>query len=571
MIGRWPWVVASSVCVLPFAAQAAAAEPMGGARHPEDGRQTAQAAENPASPVDPNVAPSGTTAPAEPPQTPPGATAPGSPPPAAATPWWAEGWHTEITGYFRAPISLGISSRPGPDELKTNGPSHLQVSYGPNRTIDSSYFSFAYTRLQEQDWAEAFIHEKRKHVDVALGWMGFWFQGVGFRNSDAAWVPGLAYLALDTDFDFAGWKPNVMLTTGAWWPKFGYFEKYDTYTLGRFRQIGTQVKLTVPFNPDFTLTLTGGFGTNRDGTFTPPPLAPPFFGSHVALDLLDYWNAEFNINNYADINLHYNTEWTADPNFFNQDMVGEKSYINASQAHLTVAGLELNLRAPRLGHLWVSPSIINVKNGWALGSAGTEVMHGLGGAGVATNYLALSNSLGDSTGSGTIYNLGFMYENSLSRLRAREPGSFFPDLTVSAFGLLADASLDLTPQPAGHQSLVNQSSIKQFKYGADATLQATPWLGVMVRGDLVNYDLDHPGFVFAAITAPRLIFSSHFLSGERIFIQFAHYFYGDKMVLAALWPWNVPLVAGADVLQQGPYAGQKPDENVVTLQADVSF
>src|SRR4051812_47710153 len=50
-----------------------------------------------------------------------------------------EGWHTEVSGYFRAPVSLAISSRPGPDNL--TGPASTQVSYGPNRTVDSNYYS----------------------------------------------------------------------------------------------------------------------------------------------------------------------------------------------------------------------------------------------------------------------------------------------------------------------------------------------------------------------------------------------------------------------------------------------
>ncbi len=68
--------------------------------------------------------------------------------------------------------------------------------------------------------------------------MGYWFQSVGFRNYDAAWAPGLAYVALDTDLGDGDLKPNIAFTAGAWWPSFGYFEKYDTYTLGRFRQLG---------------------------------------------------------------------------------------------------------------------------------------------------------------------------------------------------------------------------------------------------------------------------------------------------------------------------------------------
>ena len=92
----------------------------------------------------------------------------------------------------------------------------------------------------------------------------------------------------------------------------------------------------------------------------------------------------------------------------------------------------------------------------------------------------------------------------------------------------------------------------------------------MLRGDFVNYDLDHPGYVFASVT-PRLIISSHFLSTERIYLQYSRYIYGDKMTLAGQWPWAAPLAAGNDVLQGGPYSGMTPDKNVVKLQAEVAF
>jgi len=469
-------------------------------------------------------------------------------------------WHTEVNGYFRAPMALGISSRPGPDNL--TGPSSTQVSYGPNRTVDANYYSFAYTRLQEQDWAEVFIHAKKKHVDAAVGWMGYWFQSVGFRNYDAAWAPGLAYVALDTDFGDSELKPNIAFTAGAFWPSFGYFEKYDTYTLGRFRQLGAQLKLTVPVGPDLTGTGVVGFGTGRDGSFNPG--APPFYGATVGLDLLAYAHAKVSYAKIFDIGVHINTEWTADPNLAQQSTPDPKSYAVEQAAHLSVVGAEMNLRLPRLGHLWISPSFISVRNGWALKNAGTEVMHSLSGNGLVTNYFAWTNNPDNSTGTGSMFNLGFLYENTLSNCLGNAPGSV-PELTLSIFGLLADASLDL---PAG--SDVAQNSIKQFKYGADLTLQSLTWLGFMLRGDFVNYDLDHPGFVFASIT-PRVIISSHFLSTERIYIQYSRYIYGDKMVLAGQWPWGAPLVAGNDVLQGGPYSGMTPDKNVIKLQAEVAF
>jgi hypothetical protein len=305
-----------------------------------------------------------------------------------------------------------------------------------------------------------------------------------------------------------------------------------------------------------------GFGTGRDGSFN--YLAPPFYGAITGLDLLTWANVELTYKKYVDVGLHYNTQWTADPNLTQQSTLGAKSYTVLKAAHLTVVGAEANLHAPYVGRLWISPSFVHVRNGWALANTGTEVMHSLGGVGIATNYLAWTGSPSDSTGSGSMFNLGFLYENTLSGIQGKAPGSV-PEVTFSVFGLLANANLNL---PAG--STLTQKSIKQFKSGADLTLQALTWLAFMVRYDTVNYDLDNPAFIFDGIT-PRVIISSHFLSSERIYIQYSRYIYGDNMVLNKTWPWGAPLVAGSNVLQQGPYSGKTPDENVVKLQADIAF
>ena len=489
-----------------------------------------------------------------------------------------EGWHTEFHGYFRAPMALGISSRPNADQInqtnpdgtpKPDGPSHLQISYAPNRVMDWSYYSFAYTRIQEQDWAEVTFHAKKKHVDAAVGWMGYWLSASGYRNADAAAVPGIAYLTLDTDFEVADVTPNLAFQMGAWWPGFGYFEKYDTFTLGRFRQIGEQLKLTVPVNPDLTTTLVEGFGTGRDGSYNPIVAQnSPLYAAKTSIDLIAYGHLQVAYKKYASIGLHYNYEWTRDDRLTaDASASGGKTYTDAAAAHLSVAGAEANLSAPYVGRLWISPSYISVKNGWALaGQGGTEVMHSQGGFGIATNYLAYSGSPSDSTGTGSMFNVGFLYENTLSNILGEAPGMH--DVRLNIFGLLANASLEL---PGGSQ--LTQKSIKQFKYGADVTGQALSWLALILRFDTVNYDLDHAGFIYSAITS-RLAFSSHFLSGESIYLQYSRYIYGDKMVLAGNWPWGSPLVAGTDVLQNygnPSYFGKKPDENVVKLQATIAF
>ena len=491
--------------------------------------------------------------------TPPTAAAPAvaAPPPAEER----EGWQTYVSGYFRAPLAIGMSPRRSPDA--PDDPAELQLSYGPNRTVDANYFSFAYTRLQEQDWAEFFVHAKRKHVHAAVGAMGYWFQSSGFRNNDAAWSPGVAYLTLDTDFELGGLKTNVALTGGAWWPKFGAFAKYDTYTLGQFRHLGEQLRLTLPLSSALTLTLVQGFGSARDGSSN--ILAPPPYQATVGLILLHYEHLQISYGKYVDVALHYNTEWTRDPNLFQSTVVG-RSYTNASEAYLTTLGAELRLSAPFAGSLWISPSIVRVRNGWALAEGGTEVMHSLSGDGLATNYMAWSGSLSDSTGSGSMSNLGFLYENTLSGIQGKEQGSASPEVTLNVFGLFTDVSLDL---PAG--SVIAQDRMGQFKYGADVAVQARDWLNLMLRWDEVNYNLgDHPGYVFSAVT-PRVTFSTHFLSGESIYIQYSRYHYGDRMTLAGRWPWGTPLVAGSDIVQGGTYAGHKPDMDVVRLQATIAF
>jgi hypothetical protein len=193
-----------------------------------------------------------------------------------------------------------------------------------------------------------------------------------------------------------------------------------------------------------------------------------------------------------------------------------------------------------------------------------EVVHGLSPEGIATNYLGWSGSPANSTGSGKLFNFGFLYENSLNNVLGKPKGRS-PDVKFSAFGLLVNASMDL---PA--ESLIAQKKLTHFKWGADAEYNPWQWVGLMLRYDSVNYDMDHGGYIFSAISS-RVSFYSHFLSGERIYLQYSRYRYGDNITLAGRWPWGMPLVAGSDIIQGGPYAGSKPDMDVVRIQGEVSF
>lgn len=469
------------------------------------------------------------------------------------------GWDVGMSGYFRAPMALGISKRPSPDDL--TGAPETQVSYGPNRTVDSNYFSFAYTRLQERDWVEMFVNAKREHVEATIGWMGYWFAAAGYRNPDAAWVPGIAYLTLNTDFALGKLKPNIALSGGSWWPKFGRHEKYDTFTLGQYRQLGEQLKLTLPFSESFSATLVQGFGTGRDGSFDLS--SPPPYQDIVGLNLLTYEHVQINYKDVLEVGLHHNMQWTRDPNLLlgtSQD----KSFTHAREAKLMTVGGEVKVNAPYAGKFWVSPSVVLVKNGWALGTAGVEVVHGLSPAGVATNYLGWSGSLPDSTGTGRLINLGFNYENRLSNILGKETGGN-NEVRLGLFGLLVDSTRDLP-----ETTKITNERLTQLKWGADLEYNPWKWVGIMARWDSVNFDTNTPGYLFSAITG-RLSFYSNYMSGERIYLQYSRYQYGDYVTLAGRYPSGLPLVEGSQITQRGPYRGSKPDMDVIKFQADITF
>jgi hypothetical protein len=492
----------------------------------------------------------------------------------------AAGWKTEVHGYFRAPMTLGLSMRPNPDEVgridpNTNqkipdGPAHLQVSYGPNRIIDWSYYSFAYTGVQEQDWAELFIHQKMKNVDAVVGWLGYWYGAAGYRNPDASWLPGMAYLTFDTDFALGSTKSNAALTVGAFWPRFGYVEKYDTYTLGRFRMLGEQATLTLPLSEDLKVKIYQGFGTNRDGAYNYDMQKNPLYSGKTGVDLTAYLHAQVTYKKLLDLGLHFNYTFTRDPRLTADASVADgKSYSEAAKARLLVAGAELGLQIPFAGRVWLSPSLINVRNGWALaGGGGLEIMHSQNGYGLAQNYLAWNNNAKASTGSGTMLNLGLLYVLALSDVL---PNSGLPEMKLSLFGLGTRAKLDLPEQPAGAPVLINQNQITQIKYGADFSIAPKRWYSVMLRADQVVYNMDHAGYIFASLMG-RFSLYANYLSGACIYLQYAHYIYGNKMVLGGTWPWNTNLVAGGTEIQAvGVYSRAKPDEDVVTLQAQVRF
>jgi hypothetical protein len=455
-------------------------------------------------------------------------------------------WDVEFSGYFRAPVMVGVSERPDPDGT---GGQRLQLSHAPNRLVDADYDSFEYTRLQEGDWAELYVSAKRPHVAATLAFMGYWYGWAGYENPKAGWVPAQAWVDLDSDVALGALRPHVNFKGGVFWQRWGMFEKYDTYLFGRFHQAGGALELQLPFAGN-EARLVEGLGTNRNGQ--------PDAGT--GLTLLHYTHLGLKLGKWLDSGVYHNVSWTRDPALFvppatapasPPDMPGPGgepgggAYAEARDAKMTVYGADLHLRVPHAGHAWVAASRIDVTNGWAL-PAIVEVMHSPGAAGIATGYLGYGEEGG--TGSGTLTNLAWLYENSFRGLQGEPLGAKTPDLVLNVFGMLARVKRDLLAEAT------IPDAITALKWGSDLTLRLLPWLALMMRYDSVDRDADSGGGAFRVLT-PRLTFTSHALSTENIWLQYSRYIYDADVVL--------PTSASQ------PYPN--PDRNVVKLQANLSF
>jgi hypothetical protein len=442
------------------------------------------------------------------------------------------GWQTSLSGYFRAPLILGISRRQTPGAAADQRA--LQVVYAPNRLVDANYSSFGYTRLQEQDWAEVYVTAKKDHVSATVAFMGYWYPWAGYENGDAAWLPAQGWVTLDSDFQLGALRPHVALQAGVFWQRWGMFEKYDTYLFGRFHQVGGAVDLDVPLG-DWTLRLTGGVGGNRNGS--------PDDGT--GLTLLQYAHAGLVLRENLELGAYYSGTWTRDPTLFTgEDPFGGGPYVEAKRANMTVTGADVTLAQAPLGKLWAAFSYIEVDHGWALPEI-VEVMHSPGAAGIAENYLGYGQP--GASGSGHMFNVAAEYDQSLNGLRGASEDNV-PNLGWSVFGLLADSHRELGPGATLPERLT------QLKWGTDLTFTTLPWLALVLRYDQVNLDLGEAGNMFHVIT-PRVVFFSHVLSKESIYIQYSRYIYGADIALP--------------VTDAQPYP--TPDKHVVKLQATVSF
>ena len=247
-------------------------------------------------------------------------------------------------------------------------------------------------------------------------------------------------------------------------------------------------------------------------------------------------------------------------------------------------GPEVKFDFGAFGWGYVGWSHIDARNIAALADS-LEVIHSYGGSQFKQNYFGRTYNghtgtyQGPQNETGKVDTVAAQYSFSFAQW-ARYPEDFWGDgvdLVLTAFGMLSivdspppptatDPNLKnpLSPTLSGNPALATQWNMttKKLKFGGDAYYTPYSWLGLGVRFDMVQPDLDaaysRPNngldaggseLNFSVLT-PRLVFRTAFVTHETISIMYQRYFLGSRVYPPFPYEWVV-----------------KSDENVVAASA----
>jgi hypothetical protein len=437
------------------------------------------------------------------------------------------GFQLLLHGYFRAPLRLSIDSRGAAAAMMNEAGYNIRSPW----LIDDDYFrsGFAYTRLQEQDWGEIYLGVGNRWITGEVVFMGSLFSDWAKPIIDNQFGFAQGYLTLHYDKLFPKVRFRFQLRGGAFWDRFGYLEKYDTYLFGRTHQMGAQAR--AEFSTARTsFWLLNGVGAHLDD-----------ISANEGLTLLNYVSAGFRFRRLFEVGLYY-------LNQLEQDQRQLKQIVDANQ---NIYGAEARFNTLRLGRFYLGGSVLTQDNGTFLAPA-VEVMHAYGGRGITENYLGTDMS---QNGTGRLYNLAFEHRYSLvDLLRSAAPthaaGMHGADVQLHWFGLV---SYVLSKQSSDDPA-VNKNGITYFKWGAEMILNAFSWMAIGLRYDRVILNTNDDANSFRVVS-PKLSFRTHWLVDGEIFLQYSQYFYGPRIQLRA---GQVPLET-------------QPDSNVFKIQAQLSF
>ncbi len=443
-------------------------------------------------------------------------------------------------GYFRAPALLTIRERSEADKRPNDKGDY---DYRPPRLIDNDFYRsrFAYLPVNETAWAEVFLSAGNEYatgtVALAAGdYSDSSFSGLISPNAQKGIFQGFVTLRYAPA---VGEVPiHLRLKAGAFWERFGYLPKYDTYIFSRIHMTGASLESDASFGRLRT-GLTLGAGYHYSESVAKEGLTNALYGVASASWDKTIFGGLYYI--YA----------------FAQDKAAMGTPPDASQE---VAGVDARLDLPFLGDLRGAFSMVSIEQPESLAGV-LEVMH-------TEKAVRYETYVGQGFTKAKTMNLALQADLSARRIATAIAGQTAPpgrqsDLTLSLFNLYlkvneSDATPPATPDPFSTLWLGRQG--RRFsKWGAELNARALPWFGVSVRYDHVNLDLDAEDAQFTAVS-PRVSFypALGFGSDAQIFFQYTRYSYGDGMTTSLQPTTSMTL-------------GRWFDTDVFKIQAQMNF
>ncbi len=211
-------------------------------------------------------------------------------------------WEFSYSGYFRAPLRIGIADNTGPEHIAEAGagpdgrpinPEGLPLEhcagsvapdgspctdgqwtggYAKKRTTmhrpvipDDQYSSWNFTGHNKNAWAEMFFGVGNNTVAGYLAIQAFQFTDSAWKFDNTQFGIGQGWIEVDHDLGFQNVKFNAKV--GSHWARYGMAGvydsgEYDTYVIGRTHLMGATARLDFIL-PTFDFAVEGGFGANE--------------------------------------------------------------------------------------------------------------------------------------------------------------------------------------------------------------------------------------------------------------------------------------------------------------------
>ena len=432
----------------------------------------------------------------------------------------------KLHGYFRAPVLMSWTLRQNPAP-SDKGKFELRTPY----LIDNDYFNsgFGYTPVNETAYGELFLMAGNRNLTATVALMASEYSDSSSVQLNQQMGISQGYLTYRYEPGrIAGIKTHIKVKGGAFWDRFGYLEHYDTYIFGRTHQLGYQVRLDAEVG-DWQFSALQGLGAHLENV-----------QANQAFSLLNSVRVAATYKTAAEMGFYYLRSWSQE----------HPSLTNWQDADMTVLGLDARLNSPTLGRLYLAGSSLSANESLFL-SPTIEMLHSDGGTGLTDNYFGTTSS---QNGTGDILSVGWQYDYSLATLlRTLEPGTrplWGGDVTASFYGLYSYVE----SQQKSSDPSINKDGRKYFKFGFDLGWWALSWAGLSTRYDRVVLDVDDDRNSFRILSA-RFNLRAHWMGEGLLYLQYSHYFYGDRITLRPGQAQGVTV----------------PDDNVVKLQAQMNF